>query len=42
MMRQIGIYEDVLRNSKVATSTKLYNDKRQEYTTIDWSFAKDM
>ncbi|KAF8950779.1 hypothetical protein CPC16_003603 [Podila verticillata] len=42
MMRQIGIYEDVLRNSKVATSTKLYNDKRQEYTSIDWSFAKDI
>ncbi|KAF9405102.1 hypothetical protein BGZ94_003762 [Podila epigama] len=42
MMRQIGIYDDVLKNSKIATCSKLYNDKRQEFTTVDWSFAKDL
>ncbi|KAG0356046.1 hypothetical protein BG005_005022 [Podila minutissima] len=41
-LKQIGIYEDVVRNSKVARCTKLFNEKRQEYTSIDWSFAKDI
>ncbi|KAG0082905.1 hypothetical protein BGZ92_011258 [Podila epicladia] len=40
--KQIGIYEDVVRNSKIARCTKLFNEKRQEYTSIDWSFAKDI
>ncbi|KAG0332011.1 hypothetical protein BG000_010413 [Podila horticola] len=41
-LKQIGIYEDVVRNSKAATCTKLFNEKRQEYTSVDWSFAKDI